>query len=321
MDTISMDTETNMHFIEIPTIEDIAYFIGANSRAENDMANKVREDILLSLYNDFPEQYFTNKTYGHIWTNIRNKFKTIIDTLFLRDSDSKSKTFANVILEKKAGMSHNYDFVVSYIDENNNIIKQIKLEFKNNNTNISKLPQILELYDSDMSIYGKYKMTPYTYAEYYYDEYLDDYLVLDNTITEKKPQLEEYLRHVKDIKYKHPFFRNLYESKDKSTNLKQQLVNQSIANYLKDYAPDFDFKEIEKKLKDSQSNKIFLFWDGNNFRIDEIVVDEIEIKDIIKIGEKYIDLEVNGLQYNIRLRFNWGNNNGVANPRWKFTFI
>lgn len=325
MDTISMDTD--MHFIEIPTIEDIAYFVGTNSRAENDMANKVREDILLSLYSDFPEQYFTDTTYGHIWTDIRNKFKTVIDLLFLSDSDNKSvsesdnKTFANVIVEKKAGMSHNYDFVVSYVDENNSVLKQIKLEFKNNNTSVDKLPQILELFDKDMSTDGKYKMTPYTYAEYYYDEYLDDYLATDDTITEKKPELDVYLRHVRDIKYKHPFFRNLYESKGKSSKQKQQIVNNSISNYLKDYAPEFDFKEIEKKLKESQTNKIFLFWDGNKFIIDKIDIEEIEIADIINIGEKYIDLNVNGLQYNIRLRFNWGNNNGVANPRWKFTFI
>ena len=46
-----------MEFIELPTIDDIAYFMGANSRAENDSANKVREDILLSLYSDFPKSY------------------------------------------------------------------------------------------------------------------------------------------------------------------------------------------------------------------------------------------------------------------------
>jgi len=25
--------------------------------------------------------------------------------------------------------------------------------------------------------------------------------------------------------------------------------------------------------------------------------------------------------YNIKIRLNWGNTNGVANPRWKFSYV
>ena len=305
-----------MQFVELPTVDDIAYFVGANSRAENDSANRVREDILLSLYSDFPESHFTDETYGHIWTDIRNKFRKVIDSLC-------SEEFDSVMLEKKAGMSHNYDFVVKYIDANNVVIKELKLEFKNNNTSIDKLPQILELYDKDMGSDGKYKMTNYTYAEYYYDNYLDDYLETDNTITVEKPDLDVYLKNVRDIKYKHRFFRNLYEAKDNvdCKKEKQTIVDTSISSYLEDYAHTFDFTEVEKKLKNSQSDKTFLFWNGNDFVIDTVNVADIKIGNIIKKEDKYIDLQVDGLQYNLRLRFNWGNNNGVANPRWKFTFI
>jgi hypothetical protein len=35
----------------------------------------------------------------------------------------------------------------------------------------------------------------------------------------------------------------------------------------------------------------------------------------------YFDLAVNNYEHDIRVRLNWGNNNGIANPRWKFTFI
>jgi len=303
-----------MEFIELPTIDDISYFMDANSRAENDSANRVREDILLSLYSDFPKSYFTDETYGNIWTDIRNKFRKVIDSLY-------SEKFDKVVLEKKAGMSHNYDFVVKYYDTNNNILSELKLEFKNNNTSIDKLPQILELYDKDMSQEGKYKMTNYTYAEHYYENYLDDYLETDDTLTVEKPDLDVYLSKVSDIKYKHPFFQNLYKSKENAKKEKQEIVNNSISSYLEDYANTFDFTEIEKKLRESQSDKTFLFWNGNDFVIDTINVANIKFGDIIKIADKYIDLQVDGLQYNLRLRFNWGNNNGVANPRWKFTFI
>ena len=50
-----------MNLIEIPSIDDIAYFVGTNSRAENDAANRIREDILTCLYSDIPNEYFANE--------------------------------------------------------------------------------------------------------------------------------------------------------------------------------------------------------------------------------------------------------------------
>ena len=46
-----------------------------------------------------------------------------------------------------------------------------------------------------------------------------------------------------------------------------------------------------------------------------------KITNVIKVDNLYFDVFVEGLEYNIRIRLNWGNNNGIANPRWKFTFI
>jgi hypothetical protein len=302
-----------MNLIEIPSIDDIAYFVGTNSRAENDAANRIREDILTCLYSDIPNEYFANETYGKIWRNICDEFKSAIDSL------AKDIEYTSVELEKKAGMSHNYDFIVKYLDSNRYVVKSIKLEFKNNNVSIDKLPQFLELYDKDMA--GKYDMIEYTYSEFYYNNYLDDYLALDDTIIVDKPDLAVYLDKVKDIKYSHPFFNNLYKSKLNMKKEKQELVDASIRVYLQDYAPNFNFTEIEKKIKESQTNKTFLFWNGSSFIIDTIDVDEIEIVGIKKINDKFVDLDVKGIKFDLRLRFNWGNNNGVANPRWKFTFI
>ena len=47
----------------------------------------------------------------------------------------------------------------------------------------------------------------------------------------------------------------------------------------------------------------------------------IIIQHYMIIYDLYFDVYVTNFEYNIRIRLNWGNNNGLANPRWKFTFI
>jgi hypothetical protein len=39
------------------------------------------------------------------------------------------------------------------------------------------------------------------------------------------------------------------------------------------------------------------------------------------LHDMYFEVDVANYIHNIRVRLNWGNNNGVANPRWKLTFI
>ena len=89
------------------------------------------------------------------------------------------------------------------------------------------------------------------------------------------------------------------------------------------YATTFNFEKIKNKIIESQSNKIFLLWDKNNFLIQTIDVKNIHISGIKPHGihPLYFDVTVENFIYDIRIRLNWGNNNGIANPRWKFTFI
>ena len=56
-----------------------------------------------------------------------------------------------------------------FLDKNEKIIKSVKLEFKHNNSNVLKLVQFIELYDSDCK--KKYNLCNISYAEYYYDNY------------------------------------------------------------------------------------------------------------------------------------------------------
>jgi hypothetical protein len=219
-------------------------------------------------------------------------------------------------------MSFNYDFLITYLNPLNEPIHSVKVEFKNNNSDVKNLIQFLELYDKDCK--ATFDMFDYSYAEYYYDYFLDKYLEIDNVIGEVlKPDRQTYLRYVSDIKYKHPFFRQLYENKDKNKQQKTVLVDESRTQFLSTYAPDFKFNKITKKIQESQTNKVFLLWDKNMFHVQTIDVEKIAILGIKpnSINKLYFDVEVENLIYDIRVRLNWGNNNGIANPRWKFSFI
>jgi hypothetical protein len=302
--------------IEFDIIEpnDILVFTNSNSKADNDSTNKLRELIITNIF-CVSEDYFADPIYGEYWKHVRNGLRNALHPLC-------SLPYKTIIIAHKGGMSFNYDFLITYLNPLNEPIHSVKVEFKNNNSDVKNLIQFLELYDKDCK--ATFDMFDYSYAEYYYDYFLDKYLEIDNVIGEVlKPDRQTYLRYVSDIKYKHPFFRQLYENKDKNKQQKTVLVDESRTQFLSTYAPDFKFNKITKKIQESQTNKVFLLWDKNMFHVQTIDVEKIAILGIKpnSINKLYFDVEVENLIYDIRVRLNWGNNNGIANPRWKFSFI
>jgi hypothetical protein len=297
----------------LPEIRDILHFQCAGSKKfENDMNNKIRENIIATIY-DIDDEYFNDQEYGTLWKSFYSKFHTIISSLCILP-------FNKINIQQKAGMSHNYDFIISFLDENKNAIKSVNLEFKHNNTDVSKLCQFLELYDKDCK--DKFNICQeMSYAEFYYDNYLDKYLKTIPEITCVKPDRNEYLKYVSDINYKHPFFYVLYENKKNEVNKKKQIANDSVKEYIKLYSSSFKFDKILEKIKSSQNDKVFLLWDCTNFHIQMVNVENIVITGIKKINNFSFDLDVLNFKYNICVRIRWANNNGLANPSWKFSFI
>ena len=306
--------------IILPDIEDIQYFkSGGKEKSNNDCLNKIRENVITNLFN-IDSEYTDDTIYGIDWKNIQEKFKQSISTLC-------EIPFNSIKVEHIGGMSSNYDFKVSFIKNheptsnlNTSIIKSIKLEFKHNNTNVKDLIQFLELYDKDCK--KKYELcNEISYAEYYYDNYLELYLKTDVNLIYPIPKKDEYLKNVYDIKYKHEFFDLLHKNKENEQKRKKEIANASIKEYLKIYSHSFKFDKITEKIRESQKDKYFLLWDCENFHIQTLDVDKINITNIIKVTDLYFDVNVDNFIYNIRIRLNWGNSNGLCNPRWKFSFI
>ena len=299
---------------EIIDAEDIMVFVNTNTKDENAATNSKRESILSIIFY-LDDDYFQDPQYGATWTEIRQKLRDTLTTLC-------EQPFSKIKMEQKGGMSYNYDFVVSFIGQNGEVVQTNKLEFKHNNTNVKDLVQFLELYDKDCKT--KFSIFNTSYSEYYYDNYIDKYLALNSAnVSVVKPDKDVYLKHVYDIKYKHPFFKHLYETKDTNKKEKDKVVEESRTTFINTYAEQFNFDLVCDKIKESQTNKIFMFWDKNNFHLQKLDVDKIKIVGIKpgSIKKLYFDVEVDNFMYNIRIRLNWGNNNGVANPRWKFSFI
>ena len=297
----------------LPDVQDIELFKSAGQNKSNNAEyNKIRENIIANIYH-LDDDYFLDPIYGSNWRSLREKFTATVSYLC-------QQSYSEISVKQLGGMSHNYDFLLSFIDESKNRIKEIKLEFKHNNSDVKDLIQFLELYDKDVK--DKFELCEVSYAEFYYDNYLNKYLDCDaNLDAIVKPSKEEYLKNVYDIQYSHSFFAKLYEHKTSEMKNKKEIANKSVKEYLELYVQTFKFNKITEKIRASQSGKVFLMWDCENFHTQTLDIENITISGIKKIDNLYFDVSVENFEYDIRVRLNWGNNNGLANPRWKFTFI
>jgi len=301
------------NLIVLPDIDDIAHFKTAGlDKSNNDAYNKIRENIITNMFN-LDDEYFNDTIYGEDWKKIHEKFNMTISTLC-------DIPFSSISIKHMGGMSYNYDFLLTFLDENKTNIKTVKLEFKHNNSNVADLVQFMELYDKDCK--NKFEIClEKSYAEFYYDNYLDKYLDADVELICEKPKLNEYLKNVSDIKYSHPFFSLLHEKKNNEIKRKKDIANESVKEYLKLYSSTFNFDKVTQKIKESQSDKVFLLWDCENFHIQKLDVENISITGIKKIDGLSFDVNVENFEYDICVRLRWANNNGLANPSWKFSFI
>jgi len=303
----------------MPAVHDIKYFLTPGLiRGDNSTSNSIRENIIChyekcSVFKD-------DAKYGTHWSSLLEDLRNILYALC-------DMPFKNILIEHMGGMKHNYDFKLSFMGLNQEFITKKKVEFKHNNSKVLKLPQFLEIFDKDCI--DKFNMCDERYAEYYYDHWLDKYLAIDNNleIISIKPDKDTYLKQISDISYKHPFYNALYISKAKHLIEKRKLAKDSISQYLEKFidptslVSSFNFVKIAQKIKESQTDKIYLMWDCTKFHTQIVNTADIQIKKIIKLGKLYFDVDVANFEYNIRIRLNWGNNAGIANPRWKFSFI
>jgi hypothetical protein len=273
---IELENEINISHIEL--------FEKTFDRTKNDQNNKIREKILENILY-LEDSYFKNKEFGSKWTNLKNEF---INTLDL-DNDTK--------IVKKAGRSNNYDYYIHYSTGTRE-----KIEFKHGSKSIFKLPQIIQLTDD--------KLIDSTYAEYFYDNYLEDLCMLCKTTMIPKYQ---YINNVRKTSSNIEMFNDIKNFEDKTK--KNNIVNKSIKNYLQEYKNNIKLTNLEQYIKKSL-DKTYLLWDYRSKKfIKEKIHDDFTNPIIKEIKNNNTIVIHSNYEYNLLLR--WKNGKGVLNPAWQ----
>ena len=96
--------------IIMPAVDDIRHFLSAGQdRSTNNEANQIREDILANII-EVSDEYLNHPEFGTLWTSIREKFISVLNTLC-------DEPFKKISVKQKGGMSFNYDFVVTFLGQ------------------------------------------------------------------------------------------------------------------------------------------------------------------------------------------------------------
>ena len=281
---------------------DIQTFTVTRNREDNDKNNKIRENVLLILHNP-PTGYMNDPIYGHTWKNISNKWKTFLSTL----CDVK---YDDMRIKKMAGRRYNYDHEISFLNEGL-VVKTLKTEFKHNSKSIDKLPEYFNAPE-------KKRYIDKSYAEYFYDNYIDRICSLSETLV--KPSKDVYMKHIYSSTYSaNKFFAKLKEIEPTISNKKKVIVCESIKTYLELYSDTLNLTMLTDDIKRTQSGKIFILWDCENFKLDSFLDNEFDIESIVKVkNNNVIVVKSNhGTRHNLLLR--WKNHLGILYPAWQIS--
>ena len=288
-------------------ISNIMTFFRTSSRSDNDATNKIREQVLKIISNP-PTEYLDNSEFGHYWRLVQTSWD---DALKKIAEETAVPVYTSIKIKIKGGRKFNYDVDVMY-HNGNECVASRKIEFKNGGTTISDLPQFLSL-QAKINLFDK------TYDTFWYEMYLDKYIACDTEITEPKPSLETYLKHVSSTKYTiTPFFAQLKKRELLFQQEKNLVVNTSITDYLTKYGNSINITALSEKIKATQTDKIYLLWANGEFCMDKL--SNADMSDLsyhaIKNGNV---LEVKSGQIIYGLLLRWRNHKGILNPAWQIS--
>jgi hypothetical protein len=298
--------------------EDIALlFSSGSSRGGNDAENKRREQILTQIHNirsNVPE-YFNDAVYGQQWTTVHEKWTNVIHQNGPNGPNGPvvPKGFSRFNVVQMAGRGHNYDFKIQYYDQNGSSIHEAHIEFKHNSKSISSIPQFLSL-NINTDILAE------SYAGYFYDNFLSEYLACDDRFAEmNKPSKSEYVTFISRIKYDcHPLFQMMYDYEETNKAQKFDVVNRSIKQFLETHGPSIDLQKLSDKFALTQTDKTFAMWDMTDFQLFKFGEDDLLVKRFVGIlNDNTILVESDTYKFKLLLR--WRNHKGILNPAWQIS--
>jgi len=281
-----------------------------NSRSQNDLYNKKRENIISCILNNIiPDQYYT---LSPRW----NKLKTEI-FLFIDELCKKKGIICNDIeCIPKAGRGHHYDFKIVIND-----IEVINVEFKFNTTCVNDTPQFVS------------PMKPSQYLESSYEEYhYDNYFI--HLVYEYKLPLPTKEAYLKDIHSTNPMCLKEHQEKyykgckksskysGEENDIKfyersKKTSHDSIMNFISKY--DIDKDKLTKYLLDTQKNKFYMLYKAGKLYLETINLNDYIIAEITKDPKKNRYIAKTKSDRNLKILLRWKNGNGIAFPSFQIS--
>ena len=288
----------------------LLFFSACAGRENNDVYNDMREYILANIISNKFKEYFDDPEYGSKWRLLKSSWTECLDTLFKSTSD---KTYDSINIIKRGGRKYNYDFEIEYLYIEKVVHTIRNIEFKHGGSSISEIPQFFNAIANKPFLPG--------YAEWFYDNYVckeDPWIRFNDML----PTKEQYMKEIYKNKSNNKFFINLksHETDQEYYKLKQEKTAESIKVWLNENYIDLDLKELSKEFIRSQSGKIFILWNKDNFHIDTFDESELNVTHIVGIKNNnsiLINSESGIIQYAMLLR--WKNQLGVLLPAWQIS--
>jgi hypothetical protein len=291
--------------------EEILCFYQSNSKSENGLKNKKREEIICKLPN-CPIEFLNDLEYGSKWKELQQQFFLYLQSNF-PDIDIN-----DIKMILKAGRKFNYDFDL--------VSKGMiyKLEFKYNSLSLDGIPEFLNLSEKTPIIKPSFPNENTFYSNYFYENYLQQIIEksgFPNTIPDKS----QYIKLVYQANYdKHPMFKWLKEKEIEKDfyDWKSEIVKQSITNYLEKFKTHLDFSKLEEEFERTQNNKHYLMWYNNQFYYDYINPEQLKLTGAVSIknGNTFV-LKTKCPKTEIHMLLRWKNHLGILFPAYQIKLV
>lgn len=280
-------------------MEHLTNFLFKNKKSENEMYNSIREKCIDILLNHIKDK---NEVVPDGWSTIFNNLKKSLTDYGIQ----------NINTVQRIGNRSNTDFKLNITM--NNMNKNIDFEFKNGANNMESLPQFLQLYT-----HSKIKIINYDYHRFYYDYYLDKVILLanNNGFNLIKPSYNIYIGKINNAKDKNTWQRSLRQFYDKYTELMNNVVIESITDFINQYgkAENINIQNLNSKLE-KQKNKVYLLTQNGDFKVNDIqsYMKVLSLKSIKNNNTLVFDTINNG---ELHCLLRWKNGNGCIGPAWQ----
>ena len=295
-DTKSNDTkykDTEIFFNKVLIKYTYIELFYPSKKEDNDMINKIRENIIMALISkNIPTNWLNNK-----WEHLNNN---LFITLHQLDNNINKDTIIKII--PKGGRTYNYDFQL-IVNE-----KIYNIEFKFNASTINEAPQF-------NSPHNPSKYMSQSYEEFYYDYYVQFLFEKANlSIPDKKT-------YVKEIGQPNPpcvlELKHMAKNNKEIREFANQLAKESINIFIQN--TELDIEKLSNYLLQSQTNKTYLLYKDGKFYIDLPNLQHYKLLKYMKLSPNFIATTEEDHLIEIMLR--WKNGNGIAYPAFQIKEI